>query len=458
MKYFMRHFLQLFGFGLLLLTTHSCSKLIEVGSPKNQLTTDKVFADSLSAISALGNIYFKLANNLNSNYNKQLSLYTDEFSFTATDEEFYNGQISPNNGTNSNIWNYFYEIIYSCNDILEKLDLTNSLKPRMKSQMINEAKFVRAFCYYHLFILYEHIPLIIETNVDKNRIALQADSTEVFTLIVSDLIEVKKELPIEYPSSDRTRANKWSASALLAQVYLYQQRWQEALDEADAILSSGLYTPISEINEVFLASSKETILQLWRKDGFISDATILIPSSNTVVPRYLIAESLHALFEKDDLRQSNWLGVNNVEMDGVSQAYTFPYKYKNRSGSHSAPEYLKVLRASEQYLIRAEAKAHLGDISGAILDLNIIRKRAGVPEEEAGLEKQTCLELIYRERQIELFNEWAKRFIDLKRTGKLNTVMTTHKVSWKNGVSERLPIPFSELIYNPNLIQNEGYY
>src|SRR5690606_28871102 len=351
--------------------------------------TDKVFADSLSAISALGNIYFKLANNLNSNYNKQLSLYTDEFSFTATDEEFYNGQISPNNGTNSNIWNYFYEIIYSCNDILEKLDLTNSLKPRMKSQMINEAKFVRAFCYYHLFILYEHIPLIIETNVDKNRIALQADSTEVFTLIVSDLIEVKKELPIEYPSSDRTRANKWSASALLAQVYLYQQRWQEALDEADAILSSGLYTPISEINEVFLASSKETILQLWRKDGFISDATILIPSSNTVVPRYLIAESLHALFEKDDLRQSNWLGVNNVEMDGVSQAYTFPYKYKNRSGSHSAPEYLKVLRASEQYLIRAEAKAHLGDISGAILDLNIIRKRAGVPEEEASLEKQT---------------------------------------------------------------------
>lgn len=116
------------------------------------------------------------------------------------------------------------------------------------------------------------------------------------------------------------------------------------------------------------------------------------------------------------------------------------------------------MRASEQYLIRAEAKAHLGDISGAILDLNIIRKRAGVPEEEASLEKQTCLELIYRERQIELFNEWAKRFIDLKRTGKLNTVMTTHKVSWKNGVSERLPIPFSELIYNPNLIQNEGYY
>ncbi len=455
MQHFKIYYLAFIGISLVSL--FGCSKLIEIDSPKNQLTTDKVFADSLSAISALGNIYFILANNLNGNYNKHISLYTDEYIFTALNDEFYSGRVSVDNGTNSNIWGSFYEIIYSCNDILERVIESEGLSERTTSQLLNEVKFVRAFCYYHLYTLYENIPLILQTNVDENRLAIQADSTTIFNQIIADLVDAKNELLADYPSGDRARANKWSASALLAQVYQYQNRWQEALDETNAVLNSGLYTPIANVNGVFLASSNETILQLWRLNGFISDATTLIPASRTTVPQFIMTDLLYSAFENGDLRQSNWFGENNATTGGVTQSYWFPYKYKNRSASNSTPEYLVVLRASEQYLIRAEAKVHLGDIQGAITDLNIIRTRAGLSELSDELDKESCLEALYHERRVELFGEWAKRFIDLKRTGRLNTVMGEYKATWINGVSERLPIPLSELIYNTNLTQNEGY-
>jgi len=177
-----------------LMALSGCSKLLEVETPRNQLTTDKVFADSLSAISALGNVYYTLANGLNGNYNKYISLYTDEYGYTALNEEFYDGRLSAGNGTNANIWSTFYEIIYSCNDILERAGDSDALSERTKHMLINEVKFVRAFCYYHLYALYENVPLLLTTDVDENRTASQVDSVGVFSQIIADLTDAKGAL------------------------------------------------------------------------------------------------------------------------------------------------------------------------------------------------------------------------------------------------------------------------
>lgn len=440
--------------GLLL---SGCSKLLEVESPRNHLTTDKVFSDSLSATSALRHAYYVLANSLNNSYGKYMGLYTDEYANTNNPHEFYSGLIPLDNSTNSNIWQYFYTVIYTCNALLEKVGETDVFNEVTKRMLINEAKFLRAFSYYHLYAMYENVPLILQTDVNANRLASQADSAAVFHQVLTDLIDAKNGLTADYPGGDRARANTWAASALLAQVYLYQHRYQEALDEAGAVLNSGLYKLPDDVDAVFLANSEETILQLWRRDGFISDATSLIPSSRTTLPSIIIASPLLSAFEEGDLRRSNWLGENSVAADGLTQSYWFPHKYKNRTASNSTPEYLVVLRAGEQYLIRAEARAQLGDIAGAIADLNTVRSRAGLDGLSDQLGKESCLAAIYHERRVELFGEWTKRFIDLKRTGRLNAVMSGYKTTWENGLSERLPIPLSELTYNPNLKQNNGY-
>ncbi|MBC7851372.1 MAG: RagB/SusD family nutrient uptake outer membrane protein, partial [Chitinophagaceae bacterium] len=110
---------------------------------------------------------------------------------------------------------------------------------------------------------------------------------------------------------------------------------------------------------------------------------------------------------------------------------------------------------AEQYLIRAEARAKLNDLTGAISDLNTIRNRAGLANTIA-VSQQNILNAIAEERRTELFGEWGHRWFDLKRTGKINEVMNALKANWK-ATDALWPIPIDQLKANPALVQNPGY-
>lgn len=71
-----------------------------------------------------------------------------------------------------------------------------------------------------------------------------------------------------------------------------------------------------------------------------------------------------------------------------------------------------VSRLAEMYLNRAEAKYHSGDLQGALDDVNIIRKRAGIPQWTlANLpEGSTVLDVALEERRLELAFEAQRRF------------------------------------------------
>lgn len=61
------------------------------------------------------------------------------------------------------------------------------------------------------------------------------------------------------------------------------------------------------------------------------------------------------------------------------------------------------------------------------------------------------------ERRVELFAEGGHRFIDLKRSGRLDQVLSGLKPAW-NTEDRNLPLPENELLLNPNLLpQNPGY-
>jgi hypothetical protein len=122
-------------------------------------------------------------------------------------------------------------------------------------------------------------------------------------------------------------------------------------------------------------------------------------------------------------------------------------------------EYTTVLRLGEQYLIRAEARAHLNKISEGLRDLNVIRQRAGLSDAMAS-DKNSLLNLVQHERQVELFTEWGHRWLDLRRTGKIDEVMGNYAsqkgTSWSSNWA-LYPIPLYDITQNPNLTQNAGY-
>jgi hypothetical protein len=294
------------------------------------------------------------------------------------------------------------------------------------------------------------VPLLLSTEVDQTVRSSRADSVKVYQQMVADLTDARSALPVNYAGGERVRANKWAATAMLARLSLYQRNWAAAESQATLVINSGLYQLTSSPAGTFLANSTESILQFWTQYGYITDAPTLIPGTGR--PLYPLTTALLNAFEAGDLRKTSWLKATVVS--GVT--YYYPYKYHNRTNNTAAPEYLSALRLAEQYLIRAEARAAQNDLSGAASDLNMIRARAGLSPVPATLTRSALLDAIIKEWRVEFFMEWGHRYLELKRTGRLNAVMGNYKTTWApNAVL--LPVPQNELIYDVNLVQNPGY-
>jgi hypothetical protein len=218
-------------------------------------------------------------------------------------------------------------------------------------------------------------------------------------------------------------------------------------------MSNSLFTLDTDINNVFLKDSPSTIWQFKPRiqgDNTVEASIFILangPPTSTALNPDLIMD-----MEDEDLRKTNWIG----EVSDGSQSWYFPFKYKQQFNTGTSLEYSKVFRLEEQYLIRAEARAMSGNISGAQQDLNLVRNRAGLDNTTASTAEQ-LLDAILSERRFELFTEFGHRWFDLRRTGMAEEVLAPIKSNWKN-TDVLLPIPESELAANPNLNpQNPGY-
>ena len=446
---------------LITLVILGCRKLVQIPAPQNQLTTDKVFSDTSSAVAALGNIYAEMDRTVEVNYSKYLDMYTDNLDYTGSttqETEFYRSTVSVTNPLDLTIWQNLYHVIYACNDLIAQLPASGKIPVSNVNQLTNEAKFLRAYAYFYLVNLYGRVPLLLTTNVNENAKAFQVDTSSVYVQIIRDLSDAKAGLPADYQGAGKVRANKWAASALLARVYLFQQNWAAAETEATGIISSGLYTPLDSLSNVFLADSKEAILQIWTPNGYVTSATTLIPETNSTLPIYPVSASLISSFEPGDLRKSNWIGSSIVSAGDATSTYYYLNKYRNRIVNTTRPEYLMMLRTGEQFLIRAEARAQQGKMigpGGAVEDINVIRNRAGLKNTTAAT-RADILAAIAQERRVELFGEWGERFLDLKRAGRLNAVIGAYKTTWLPA-AVLLPLPQNDLTYDHNLVQNAGY-
>jgi hypothetical protein len=321
-----------------------------------------------------------------------------------------------------------------------------------------EAKFVRAFCYFHLVNLFGDVPLVTSTDYRENARKGRTKKEDVYLQIVADLTDAQNQLSENYVTTTaaptaRTRPNKWAAAALLARVYLYTGEWQKAEAAASSVIGSGKYTLVANLNNVFLAGSTESIWQLQpvQPGRNTWEGSTIVPASNSSTPSFLLTKELVNAFEANDQRKVNW--AKSRVFDNLTLYY--PFKYKVRTGT-AVTEHYMVLRLAELYLIRAEARARQGNVQGGKEDINILRARAGLGPTTAN-EQTSLLAAIEQERRVELFAEWGNRWYDLKRTAKAGTVLKVLKpLTWQD-TDVLLPIPINELKANTYLEQNPGY-
>ena len=439
----------------------SCKKFIEVEDPNDQLNSDAVFSDSSTATSSITGIYSEMLTNRNLFSNSAITLYggmsADELYYYTPDlkDEFTKNEITQVNHVNidNSFWKPAYKYISAANLAIEKLSQSQFLSNSLKNQLTGEAKFLRAFCYFHLVNLFGDIPLITSTKYQNAATAPRAPITEIYSQIINDLNEAKTLLGAQYVSTEKVRPNKWTAAALLARCYLYTDHWLEAESEANAIITSGQYSLETDLNNVFLNSSTEAIWQLMPvRPGFNTyEGLEILPTSPFSLPTYLVTSGLRNSFENGDKRKSSWINSRVYSSDTLY----FPYKYKVPNGT-TLTEYYVVFRLAEQYLIRAEAELNQNKIPDAQADINIIRTRAGLGNTLAN-DLPSLKLAIEQERRTEFFCEWAHRWYDLKRTGRANDILAPLKGATWQSTDVLWPIPQQEINLNPSLTQNPGY-
>jgi hypothetical protein len=443
----------------LLLT--SCKKFIAVDDPNDQLNSDMVFSDSSTAVSAITGIYSEMLTSRNLFSNSSITLYggmsADElYSYApGLNEEFTKNQITQVNHVNidNSFWKPAYKYIYAANLAIEKLSQSQGLSGSLKNQLTGEAKFIRAFCFFHLVNLFGDVPLIISSKYQDNTNAPRTTTAAVYTQIINDLSDAKNLLSADYVTAERVRPNKWTAAALLSRCFLYTSQWQNAATEANSIIATGVYSLEADLNNVFLNTSTEAIWQLKPvRPGFNTyEGLEILPTSPFSYPTYLVTANLRGSFETGDNRKSAWINSRVYNNDTLY----FPYKYKVPNGA-TLSEYYMVFRLAEQYLIRAEAALNLNNISDARANLNSLRARAGLGNTLANDIPSLKL-AIERERQAELFCEWGHRWYDLKRTDRANNILAPIKGATWQSTDVLWPVPQQEINLNSLLTQNPGY-
>ncbi|PZR08537.1 MAG: hypothetical protein DI539_22685, partial [Flavobacterium psychrophilum] len=442
-----------------------------IDPPISSIPTEQVFQDSATATSGILGVYSLLTNtgtgmSIGSGRVSELGgLLSDELILfnQPTGNAFQSNNVLPDNATLYAFWRQGYNIIYQTNACIEGIENSQELKASVKSKLLAEAKFIRAFCYYYLVNYFENIPYVISTDWNKERSASQINKSVVFKNILDDLLYSydNAEISYSFTKQERIRVTKWAAAALLARVYLSIGDSEKAIFYSTSVISnSSLFVLVSNPNDVFLKNNKESILQ-GSLNNIQSPFNATPEGYNFTVNRqgipyvYLTDNLIKGMDTAIDLRYKAWVGTTVY----LGNKYFYPLKYKvgkaNFSATGSVTEYFVLLRLAEQHLLRAEAKWKSGDFQGAIVDINLIRNRAGLPL-YSFLTADELLNEIIAQRRIEFFCEWGHRWLDLIRVGRAKDVLQPFKPLWKNH-SVYMPIPVSELISDINLRQNAGY-
>lgn len=461
----------------------SCKKLVEIDPPANTIVTEQAFQDSANASSAVLGIY---GNMMNSSFNFMNGILTIDLGKAADElvplgssgDKLYSNSLTLTDGgsTRDDIWVPAYQYIYQANACIDGIQASNGISDAAKKQFTGEVKFLRAICYFYLTNLFGDVPYITSTDFNVTSSAPNTPQQQIYQQIVSDLQSAQELLPRDYSisSNERVRANYWAATALLARVYLYLGDWVNAEMQSSLIINQpDLFSLTMDLNSVFLVAgpgNNEPILQ-WSKNTEAAyyngtpEGVYIIPNDPPEnYPPIYVNDLLLNAFEDSDMRRTAW--IDSTAYGEPAIVYYYPFKYKigqtKISAGGPAIEYVTVLRLAEQFLIRAEAKAQQNKLTEALEDVNMIRRRAHLPDLLDTPDQQVVLAAIAQERRIELFAEWGHRWLDLKRTRQIDAVMSVATPLKGQGTDwtshqQLFPMPYSEILYDPSLKQNPGY-
>lgn len=343
-------------------------------------------------------------------------------------------------------WVDAYALVNSSNLILEKVDELQLDDPESEGA----ANFFRALGLFDALRQFGQfrdmnsefgVPVFTQF-VDKETARTIGRSTVAasYDQIISDL-EAAVSL-MEYDSAKFT-VSKGTAEALLARVHLYAGNYEEAEQYATLAIENPDYALNGNYNDIYeTEGSAEAIFEL----EFTQTDGNSLTEYFSVSPPEVSAnfEDFYAgISEDDDPR-------GDLYYDDGRVVFVDKYGINDAAVDGNAI----IMKLSEVYLIRAEARARMGEFELALQDLNMVRTRS-LPSMALALEQvsdfESFTDFLLEERARELGFE-GHRWFDIVRLGRAESILGIESFRTV------YPVPQREIaISGGALVQNPGY-
>lgn len=372
-----------------------------------------------------------------------------------------------NNSFIKDVFTDLYGIIYNANLIIDHVELNSNVKKRA----VAEAKFFRAYAYFHLVTMWGPVAKVDHVlNVSEYH-QLNSTVEELWIFIENDLKDAitLNALPSKKNILDKEtgmRVTNEVAKAYLGKSYLFQKKYQEAANILDEIIESRLYGlyGIAEEGEyedllhVPANNSCESMLECqmrndvdqawnqqvdiycalgWRSSAFdYKNEAIATGSWGFMSPQRSLYDAFVEMEGTNGYRLMSSLRTREqLENSDIIFKYTslpgnegiFSWKYRllksdliNENAGFQVFQYinLHVMRYAEVLLLAAEAHVMNGGNQVKVEQyLNEVRTRAHLVSKS-----NVTLDDIKKEKRLEFCME-SCRYQDLVRWGDSETVL-----------------------------------
>lgn len=424
--------------------------------------------------------------------------------YGQTIANFTNGADEP---TFSAFWKSNYTGIAYANQVIENVPEIVDIEDAEKTELVAEAKFLRAVYHFNLLVAFENIPLITSTQKSTDEFLVsQVAPSVVWEQIEQDLEDAKAGLPATRSAENLGRATSWTASAYLGKAYLFQEKFGDAVTEFTNVVDNGPYDLLASYADNFNGAGEngvESVFEIqWSADrangnderhpmnfevtpGALGGWELFYPS-DWLLSEMMLDQTATAEYS-DRVYASVFFDDPNSEMldvySGVSTPYAdveddlgHPKYFKKYTGEFDKTYYnginIHMMRFADVLLMQAEAmnEASAANTDAAIAVVNRVRTRSSAAEIAPGSMTQTELrqQIRHHERPVEMAMEYTIRLFDLYRWANgsaapepISATMAAHAKpfadNFEDGKHDIFPIPLEEMNKNKELNQNDGY-